>query len=214
MSPAPSAPTERAEPGASCRPARPPATPEHVLLRDGSSVVLRPLVTGDEGAIATWFAGLGPETRYARFLAVVKRLDARTCSELARVDHRNREAITAVAPDGTTVGIARYVRVPEPATAEVAVAVVDRWRGRGIASLLLERITARARADEIDWFIATCLASNVAIIRLLTRLGPTEVSEPDCGVVELRIALEDPARDRRRAEAASAPRGGQRSPAA
>ena len=41
--------------------------------------------------------GLGPETRYARFLAGVSRLNDRTRSELARVDHRDREALTAVA---------------------------------------------------------------------------------------------------------------------
>lgn len=117
---------------------------EHVVLRDGSRVAIRPLATGDAIAIDTWFAGLGPETRYARFLGGVKRLDSRTRSELARVDHRDHEAITAVAPDGTTIGIARYLRVPEPGEAEVAVAVADRWRGRGVASLLLRRIAVRA----------------------------------------------------------------------
>lgn len=57
----------------------------------------RPLASGDEAAIAAWFKGLGPETRYARFLAGVNRLNDRTRSELARVDHRNRQALTAVA---------------------------------------------------------------------------------------------------------------------
>lgn len=57
----------------------------------------RPLASGDEAAIAAWFKGLGPETRYARFLAGVNRFNDRTRSELARVDHRDREALTAVA---------------------------------------------------------------------------------------------------------------------
>ena len=122
---------------------------EQVLLRDGSCVVIRPLASGDAIAIDTWFAGLGPETRYARFLARVKWLDSRTRSELAHVDHRDHEAITAVAADGTTIAIARYLRVPQPGEAEVAVAVADRWRGRGIASLLLRRIAVRARAADI-----------------------------------------------------------------
>ena len=45
--------------------------------------------------------------------------------------------MTAVAPDGAVVGIARYIRIPETSTAEVAVAVADQWRGLGIATLLL-----------------------------------------------------------------------------
>ena len=47
---------------------------ERVVLRDGSSVVIRPLVAGDEAAIASWFAGLAAETRYARFFGFLDRL--------------------------------------------------------------------------------------------------------------------------------------------
>ena len=105
---------------------------ERVVLRDGSSVVIGPLVAGDEAAIASWFAGLAAETRYARFFAFLKRLDHRTQSELARVDHfimrRSRRSRLTEA----TVGIARYLRIGKPRSAEVAVAVADAWRGRGI----------------------------------------------------------------------------------
>lgn len=165
------------------------ADEECVVLRDGSTVTVRPLVSGDESAIAAWFEGLGPETRYARFLAGVTTLNERTRSELARVDHRDREALTAVAADGAVVGIARYARLPEPGTAEVAVAVADRWRGRGVASLLLRRITARARAEDIHCLTALCLRSNTAILRLLGRLGPMTTAASTPGVVEVRIDL-------------------------
>jgi RimJ/RimL family protein N-acetyltransferase len=151
--------------------------------------VIRPLAAGDEAAIASWFAGLAAETRYARFFAFLKQLDHRTQSELARVDHFNHEAIAAVASDGSTVGIARYLRIGKSRSAEVAVAVADAWRGRGIASMLLERVATRARAAGIEEFIAICLATNHAVIRLLRRLGATTVGPSDAGVVELRIDL-------------------------
>ena len=165
-----------------------PTDIEPVLLRDGSSVVIRPLASGDEAAIASWFAGLGVETRHARFLGSLDRLDRRMLSELAGVDHVDREAIAAIARDGTTVGIARSIRI-KPRRAEVAVAVGDEWRGRGIARMLLERVTARARSAGIEQFIAICLASNHTVIRLLCRLGPTTIGPSDAGVVELRIDL-------------------------
>ena len=44
-----------------------PTDIERVVLRDGSSVVIRPLAAGDKAAIASWFTGLGVETRSARF---------------------------------------------------------------------------------------------------------------------------------------------------
>lgn len=168
---------------------------EQVAVRDGSSVVIRPLASGDEAAIASWFSGLGVETRRARFLGSLDRLDRRMLSELARVDHIDHEAIAAIGPDGTTVGIARYIRI-EPRKAEVAVAVGDEWRGRGIASMLLERLTARAQSAGIEQFIAICLTSNHTVIRLLSRLGPTRIGPSDAGVVELRIDLTSARSDR------------------
>jgi GNAT superfamily N-acetyltransferase len=169
---------------------------ERVVLRDGSSVVIGPLAAGDEAAITSWFAGLAAETRYARFFAFLKQLDPRTQSELARMDHYDHEAIAAVAPDAATVGIARYIRIGTSRSAEVAVAVADAWRGRGIASMLLERVAARARAAGIEQFIAICLATNHTVIRLLSRLGPTTVGPSDAGLVELQIDLTSTRPDR------------------
>jgi len=77
---------------------------DRVILRDGSTVVVRPLATGDVAAIAAWFEGLGPETRHARFLGSVAMLDDRTRSQLAQVDHRDHEALTAVNPTGQSSG--------------------------------------------------------------------------------------------------------------
>jgi RimJ/RimL family protein N-acetyltransferase len=162
---------------------------ERVVLRDGSQVVIRRLAAGDEATIDMWFEGLGPETRYARFLAPLKLLDRRTRWSLAQLDHRDREALAAVGLDGSIAGIARYMRAPNALTAEVAVAVVDRWAGRGVATVLLDRIAARARAVGIRRFTASCLASNDRIIRLLSRLGPATIDHPDAGVIGLRIDL-------------------------
>jgi GNAT superfamily N-acetyltransferase len=183
-----------------------PADIERVVLRDGSSVVIGPLAAGDEAAIVSWFAGLAAETRYARFFAFLKQLDPRTQSELARVDHFDHEAIAAVAPDGATVGIARYMRIGKSRSAEVAVAVADEWRGRGIAGMLLERVATRARAAGIEQLIAICLATNHTVIRLLSRLGPTTVGPSDAGLVELRIDLTSTRPDR----SAQGPAGGGR----
>ena len=103
---------------------------ERVILRNGSTVVIRPLAAGDEAAIARWFAGLSAETRSTRFFGFLEQLDRRTESALARVDYFNHEAIAALAADGITVGIARCLRTGRRGSGEVAVAVADDWRGQ------------------------------------------------------------------------------------
>ena len=146
---------------------------EPVLLRDGSSVVIGPLASGDEAAIASWFWGLGVETRDARFLGSLDRLDRRMLSELAGVDHVDREAIAAIARDGTTVGIARYIRI-KPRRAEVAVAVGDEWRGRGIAGALLDELLRLGRGAGVRQAIGRISQGNEASMRLHARRGFVE----------------------------------------
>jgi hypothetical protein len=60
------------------------ADAERVILRNGSTVVIRLLAAGDEAAIAAWFAGLSAQTRYARFFGFLEQLDCRNESALAR----------------------------------------------------------------------------------------------------------------------------------
>ncbi len=163
---------------------------DRVVLRDGSAIMIRPLITGDVATITAWFQGLGPRARRARFLSGVTKLDDRTRAQLAQVDHRDHEAVVAVTADGTVAGIARYIRLQHSAAAEVAVAVVDNWGGRGLASLLLQQIATRARTAGIRTFTALHLASNVAVPRLLSRLGPMTTTPRDTGIIEARISLE------------------------
>ena len=154
-----------------------------MVLRDGSVIVVRPLAAGDVATIAAWFEGLGPEARYSRFLGRVKMLDDQTRWQLAQVDHRDHEALTALTAGGAVAGIARNLRLPQPSTAGVATAVADCWWRRGIATLLLQWIAAGARMVGVRFLTAVCLASNTAALRLLSRIGPVTTCAPDAWVV-------------------------------
>ena len=169
------------------------ADTERVVLRDGSSVVIRLLAADDEAAIARWFtrwfAGLRPETLYARLFVLRQRLALCPESALACGDRSDHEVVMAFAPDGVTVGIARCLRVDKPGGAEVTVAVADDWQGRGIASMLLERIATKARSVGIEQLTAICLASNLTFIRLLSRLGATTIAPAAAGLVDIRTDL-------------------------
>ncbi len=166
---------------------------ERLVLRDGSSVVIRLLATGDEAGIASWFtscfAGLGAETVYARLFVLLKWLDRFTGPALAGMDRFALGALAAFAPDGVTVGIARLVPVSKSASAEITVAVADAWQGRGIATALVERAAARARSVDVKQLTASCPAANDKFIRLLSRLGPTTVVPSSVGLVNVRIDL-------------------------
>jgi len=81
---------------------------------------------------------------------------------LTEVDHHDHEAIIAQAEEtGEGIGVVRYVRSTQRrVTAEFAVTVIDDWQRRGLGTLLLEVMSARAREDSITTITALMLACN------------------------------------------------------
>ena len=118
-------------------------------------------------------------------------LSARLVRYLTEVDHHDHEALGALAAgSGEPIGIARYVRSEDGGeAAEVAVAVVDDWQGRGVATALLTRLAERAREEGIVRFTATCLAANEEALELVGDLGATRTTTADSGLVEAQVEL-------------------------
>jgi acetyltransferase len=152
------------------------ARPER--LRSGETVVVRPLRREDGPALAAAVEQLSSQSRYNRFHAGIRRLSREMLSSLIDVDYRDHDALVALHTDDSgeqIVGVARFVRTPERAdTAELAVGVADAWHRRGLATLLLRRLSERAARAGIDHFTATGLAENAPTIALLRKLGNAE----------------------------------------
>jgi hypothetical protein len=121
------------------------ADAERVILRNGSTVVIRPLAAGDEAAIASWFAALSAETRYARFFGFLEQLDRRTESALARVDHFNMRR-SRRSPPTEPRSESRATSAPAGAGRRGRRCGGRRMAGSGIVRVLLERIATRARS--------------------------------------------------------------------
>jgi GNAT superfamily N-acetyltransferase len=168
-------------------------TPDHVMTTtDGVELAIRPIAASDRAALIRSFEHLSTESRYRRFLAPVKRLTESDLTSFTELDHRDREALISLTPDGQIVGVARYIRLATGSDkAEVAVTVADEWQHRGVGTALLERLAKRARASGIDSFIAVCLTRNRDMLQLLRELGPLKTCEKpdDAGVIEAEVEL-------------------------
>ncbi len=95
-------------------------------------------------------------------------------------------------PTGEAERIVGHVCVePDgPSCAEVAVAVADEFQGHGVGRSLVEAAVTWARQDGYDTLVATMLAGNPAIQRLLTGLDlPARTSAIGAGTIEIRIDL-------------------------
>jgi RimJ/RimL family protein N-acetyltransferase len=160
-------------------------------LRDGSTVLIRQVRGTDAPLLADGFARLSARSRQLRFLGPKKMLSAAELRYLTDVDHHDHEALGALSPaDGWGVGIARYIRdADDPRAAEIAVTIADDWQGRGLGSELLARLSDRGRQAGIGRFTATVSADNVAMPRLLWKMG-AELTGRSRGTVDYEVTLE------------------------
>src|SRR6516225_7674696 len=82
-----------------------------VVLRDGSTLTVRPIRPDDEQALARFFAALSLESRVFRFFAAVANVDA-SARRMVDVDYASRYGIVALAgPEQEIVGHAMYVAI-------------------------------------------------------------------------------------------------------
>jgi RimJ/RimL family protein N-acetyltransferase len=168
----------------------PTASRQRLALPAGETVLVRPLEAADREAFATAVAGLSPDTLYRRFGTPKPALTAAEIDHLVAVDHHDHEALVALDPvTGEGLAVVRFVRYPgDPSRADVAVTVVDRWQGRGLAGRLLALLVDRARAERIRVLTASTLRDNRPALRMLRRGGFRPVAA-GAGTVELELAL-------------------------
>jgi RimJ/RimL family protein N-acetyltransferase len=152
--------------------------PHRITLRSGHRVLIRALRLDDAPGLTAAFDQLSETSRYRRFFTVKPQLSERSLAFLTDVDHRDHEALVAVAPgSGQLVGVARFIRdAREPDQAEVAVTVIDSWQRRGLGTALLRELAQRAVAEDVQHLTAEILAENKPMLTLAHRLGYAETT--------------------------------------
>ena len=170
-----------------------PAPEDTISLRDGSQVRVRPIDPGDKAALSEAFTRLSDESRYQRFLSPMPELRPMDLVYLTEIDHHDHEALVAFDPGGAAIGVARYVRsASRPDAAEFAVTVADDWQRRGLGTVLMGRLAARAQAEGVRRFEASVLAENQEMLGLLEKLGTFRIRRGAGAVVEVEGDLGPP----------------------
>ena len=135
---------------------------------------IRPIRSDDKRLLSEGLRRLSDESVQRRFLTpkrTFSRTELRYLTEINAVDHVALVAEDPTEPARDLVAVGRFVRLAEdPEAAEIAIVVWDDWQGRGLGSLLSERLAADARRLGIRRFTATMAANNIAAHRLMARL--------------------------------------------
>ena len=183
------------------RPARGQMLPGEFFLKDGTPALIWPLLSTDAETLRDLFRRLSPESRQRRFLHVVNELDDPMIQLLAgSVDgvHHIALLLVVLPPEGKeeSAGVAHLVQYPDdPATADVAVTVVDDWQRGGAGTALLSALMQR-RPAAITGLRTLVAAGNRAPLALLAGAGRVSSGLPEHGVLDVIVEL--PAASQRR----------------
>ncbi|HET7453590.1 MAG TPA: GNAT family N-acetyltransferase, partial [Thermoanaerobaculia bacterium] len=176
---------------------------EYALLRDGQPVRLRAATPEDVDAVDAFLQTVSPESLSMRFMGAVCRVSRPLITSMCAGDPADSFSLLAIAgpPEGPRIaGIGNYV-ASAARIAEVSFLVHDEFQGRGISTLLLERLAGIAAAHGFVGFEAEVLAENLAMINVFRDSGFEVVQAFEgSGTVHVRFPVEGGEALRERAE--------------
>ena len=159
-----------------------------VVLRDGSTVHLRPIRADDDDRLLEMLQRMSEQALYYRFLTIPK-IDRERAQQLSRVD-LDRQRVLAAEYSDEIVATAGYYVGTHADRAEVAFAVADTWRGRGIGTRMLECLADIGRRSGIRTFDAYVLGENRRMMDVFLESGFAVTRQLDHGVFHVSLDLD------------------------
>lgn len=140
----------------------------------GETVTLRPIRPEDAEIEQAFVRGLSAQSRYSRFMDVLRELTPKMLARFTQIDYdREMALIATVERDGAEVelGVCRYVINPDGGSCEFAIAIADDQQGRGLGRHMMVQLIAVARARGLRSMIGHVRSDNHDMLNLCQGLG-------------------------------------------
>ncbi|NYT66593.1 GNAT family N-acetyltransferase [Alcaligenaceae bacterium] len=154
---------------------------EERSFKDGGAWLMRPIRPEDAQALQEFVRGLSDESRYMRFVSMLRELTPRMLARYTRIDYDRELALVATVqlpnPEHRghlrehIVGFAHYLRNPDGRGAEYALAIGDAWHRRGLGAQLMGGLINAAQEQGLTYIDGVVLSSNRPMLALMTHLG-------------------------------------------
>jgi acetyltransferase len=118
-------------------------------------------------------------------------LPPRLLARFTQIDYDREMAIVAVLEndDSKIIGVARYMLNPDAKSCEFGLVVADEFQGQGVGGSLMQRLIEIAKSRGLSLMEGIVLANNSGMLRLVTRLGFSNMADPDDP--EMRLVRRD-----------------------
>jgi acyl-CoA hydrolase/RimJ/RimL family protein N-acetyltransferase len=164
---------------------------------DGHHLVFRPVRASDEEALHDLFYSLSDESARNRFLGTKSSFPRADMRALADVDYERRFTLVVVdasAKSDDLIAVASYGLDPATGLAEVDFVVRDDWQGRGVGTVLMQRMIAIGKQRGLRGFTASVLSTNSKMLGVFYQSELKVVAVLSSGVCELTARFPEPPR--------------------
>jgi acetyltransferase len=158
-------------------------------FESGEDWILRPIRPEDAWALQAFIRDLSEQSRYMRFVSVMRELTPRMLARYTQVDYNRELALVGVTQvpnpehrghaQECIIGFAHYLRNPDGRGAEYALVIGDAWQRRGLGRELMRALIDAAREQGLEYIDGIVLATNRPMLALMSHLGFTIERDPD-----------------------------------
>jgi acetyltransferase len=143
-------------------------------LRDGRTVLLRPIKPEDEPLWLEMFQNFSEESIRYRFFQILKDTPHETRIRYTNIDYDREIAIVPELNEGgrrRILGVARVGIEPDGKSGEIAFIVADPWQGLGLGTKLVDYAIEICKDMKIEQLYAIMLPDNNRAINLMKKMG-------------------------------------------
>ena len=161
-------------------------------LRDGRTVILRPIKPEDEPLWLEMFRNFSEESIRYRFFEVIKDTPHEVRVRYCNIDYDREIGIVAELNEGgirKILGVVRLVIEPDGKTGEIAIIVADPWQGLGLGTKMMDYMIEVCKDKGLETIYGVMLPDNYRAINLMKKMGFNIKYEE--GVVKATLNLKE-----------------------
>lgn len=178
--------------------------PRHLVqvrrMRDGREWLLRPIRPEDAQPLQEFVRGLSEESRYMRFVSMLRELTPRMLARYTRIDYHRELALVATIQEPNPehrgllreriIGFAHYLRNADGRGAEYALVIGDEWQRCGLGAQLMRALIEAAQEQGLTYIDGLVLGTNRPMLGLMSHLGfQIDPDEEDPGMRRVWLDL-------------------------
>ncbi|MEM2916813.1 MAG: GNAT family N-acetyltransferase [Candidatus Bathyarchaeia archaeon] len=145
-------------------------------MRDGRTVLLRPIKPEDEPLWLEMFQNFSEESIRYRFFQIIKDTPHEVRVRYCNIDYDREIAIVAeLNEEGTRkiLGVVRLIIDPDKKTGEIAFIVADPWQGLGLGTKMVDYMIEICKDKKLEAIYGVMLPDNKRAIELMKKMGFT-----------------------------------------